>query len=99
MDLTPFFTPWFDSHLLPQVQISHDVETAQPGHRLRVRVTQTGNTFVFPLWIEWREDGRKVRRKIVVDKRALSIEIPTDGEPERIRFNPERAVPGRFVYK
>lgn len=96
MDLTAFFEPWFDSHLLPEVRITHSVQPTSGGYRLQAQVTQAGKAFVFPLWIEWRENGRRVRHKVIVDDRSASFEFRTGQEPKRIRFNPERAVPGRF---
>ena len=98
-ELTAFFEPWFNSHLLPDVRITHAVEPANGGYRLQVRVTQTGTTFVFPLWIEWRENGQRIRRKMVIDGRAASVEFQTEQEPRRIRCNPDMAVPGRFAIK
>ncbi len=98
-DLTAFFEPWFNSHLLPEARITHSVEPAAGGYRLKVQVTQTGSTFVFPLWIEWRENDQLVRRKMVVDSRTTSMEFLTEQEPERIRYNPDKAIPGRFVTK
>ena len=97
MDLTAFFEPWFDSHLLPEVRITHSLQPAGEGYRLQCQVTQAGKTFVFPLWIEWRENGRQVRHKVIVDDRSVSFEFRTGQEPKRIRFNPEKAVPGRFT--
>jgi len=97
MDLTAFFEPWFDSHLLPEVQITHSTQPTSDGYLLQVRVTQVGTKFMFPLWVEWRESGRRVRRKMVVDDRSTSFEFRTAQEPKKIRFNPEKAVPGRFT--
>jgi hypothetical protein len=51
---------------------------------------------VFPLWVTWRENGKDMRRMILVDKQAVETEFTTGHRPEKIKFNPEKSVPGKF---
>ncbi len=98
-DLTPFFEMWFNSHLLPMVTVTHSLHEEADGYLLKFNVTQSQNEFIFPLWIEWQEQGRKVRKQIIVDERAVNYEIRTSQKPEKIKINPEAAVPGKFRFK
>ncbi len=96
VDLSTFFEMWFNSYHLPEVQVSHSLEPIPDGYRLKVRVFQTGPRFVFPLWVTWRENGNDMRRMIVIDRQAVETEFMTRHRPDKIKFNPERAVPGEF---
>jgi hypothetical protein len=96
MDLTVFFDQWFNSHLLPAVSITHTTGTAPDGFRLQVSVTQTGTKFVFPLWVEWKEEGQTVRRQMLVAERTVAAEFKTSVRPHKIKINPDKAVPGKF---
>jgi hypothetical protein len=100
LDLTGFFEMWFNSYLLPNVRITHTSHAVpQGGYRLQIRIEQTGSPFMFPLWVEWRENGRTVRRMIVVEGRSTQVEFNTGYRPEKLKFNPEKAVPGKFTIK
>ncbi len=93
-DLKPFFDRWLGSHLLPEIRASHSVQTVAGRPVLRVQVTQTGPAFVFPLWIAWTEDGRKVRRSLDMDAASKTFDIPCAGHPSRVRFDPDGIFPG-----
>ncbi len=98
-DLDAFFSLWFDSHELPSLRVSHSVFQTEAGDFLKIAIHQEGKAFVFPLWVEWQE-GRvgKVRREmIVVDLPTQEFEFRIQGAPSKIRFNPDRAVPGKMV--
>ena len=100
LDLTGFFDMWFNAYVLPNVRVSHTSQAApQGGFRLQIRVEQTGSPFMFPLWVEWRENGRTVRRKFVVEGRSTRVEFDTGYRPEKLKVNPENAVPGKFTIK
>jgi len=95
-ELQGFFDPWLHSHRLPDVAVAHDVVSTSEGKRLRFDFVQRGESFVFPLWIEWRERGVTVRKKILIDQQRVVREFPVDARPGKIRVNPETAVPGKF---
>ncbi|NOR15638.1 MAG: hypothetical protein GQ544_08040, partial [Candidatus Aminicenantes bacterium] len=98
-DLNPFFEMWFNSHLLPKVTVTHSLHKEADGYRLKFNVTQSQNKFIFPLWIEWREQGRKVRKLVVIDNMAVNYETRASRKPEKIKINPDAAVPGEFRFK
>jgi hypothetical protein len=95
-DVAPFFRAWFNSSALPEIMVSHTVEKSPQGFLLKFHIVQTKNLFIFPLWVEWIEDGKKTKKMIVVDKREHNVEFPLSHKPTKIRINPDEAVPGFF---
>jgi len=95
-DLKAFFDGWFESYFLPEVRVTSAAQTQGGEHVLKFRVTQTRGVFVFPLWVTWEENGRKVRKMLEVNAAAQDFEFRTAGRPGRIKINPDKAVPGDF---
>ena len=98
-NLRPFFNNWFNSHLLPEVLVSHFIQTGSDGDSLIFDLTQTRSLFMFPLWLEWQENRKKIRKKVIVDEKVSSFSFKLTGKPTRIKINPNRAVPGTFIVK
>jgi len=96
-DLKLFFKRWFHSYHLPEVKVTYSLDKEGSSYILRLSVIQDERYFVFPLWLEWREKGNKVREKIVVDKKGISVEFKLKNKPKKIKINPDDAVPGRFI--
>jgi aminopeptidase N len=97
-DLKEFFQGWFSSWELPEVRTSW-TETAVPdGFRLDLRVTQLKGRFVFPLWIEWSRGAETGRTMVVVDEAVEEASVVLPVRPEKVRVNPDRAVPGKFLF-
>ena len=95
-DLEPFFRAWFRSYTLPEVKVSHSTERIQEEYRLEFHIVQLKDPFIFPLWVEWIQDGKKIRKMIVVDKKKHSVEFKLNHKPKKIRINPDQAIPGHF---
>lgn len=95
-DWTPFFDRWFGSHLLPEVKVEKHLIREEEGYVLKFDIVQYTEAFMFPLWVEWIEDGKKVRKMIVIDRREQEAEFRLDHKPKKIRINPDEAVPGKF---
>ena len=95
-DLKPFFRAWFRSYTLPEVKVSHSAEKIQEEYRLKFHITQRKDPFIFPLWVEWIQDGEKIRKMIVVDKKEQIVEFMLSHKPKKIKINPDKAVPGHF---
>ena len=95
-DLDPFFRAWFRSYTLPEVKVSHSAERAQEEYRLKFHIVQLTDPFIFPLWVEWIQDGKKIRKMIVVDKKEHTVEFKLNHKPKKIRINPDKAIPGHF---
>lgn len=93
-DLGDFFRGWFSAWELPVVRTSWSETPVAEGVRLDVRIVQTRGRFVFPLWIEWTVGKRTGRTMVVVDKTTEDVSLTLPGRPSRVRFNPDRAVPG-----
>lgn len=98
-ELDAFFTPWFDSHLLPEVRVAYLIDKKEAGNILRVRVDQANDVFVFPLWVEWdEENGRSLHReKLIIEKKTQEFEISLSAKVKKIRINPDKAVPGKLI--
>jgi hypothetical protein len=97
-DLNGFFRLWFDSHLLPEAQIDHRIEKQGSGGILKVTVSQLNEEFTYPLWIAWEEgNGLKHREKVIIDRKTQEFEFLLSGPLRELEFNPDKAVPGRFL--
>ena len=95
-DLKAFFQGWFYSHELPEVQASWTVTNAPEGARLDLLLTQHKGRFVFPLWVECVVAGRAERNLVLVDEAREKVSLVLTGRPDKVRINPDRAVPGKF---
>ncbi len=95
-DLKEFFKGWFFSHELPEVHTTWTETPVPDGIRLDIQVTQARGRFVFPLWVEWSQAGQTDRRMIVVDKTNEKVSLILPRRPDRVRINPDKAVPGKF---
>ena len=97
-DLTAFFQPWFDSHVLPDVQVRTHTEKLESGVLLKITVSQLNADFVFPLWIAWEDElGTRRRERLIVDRKNQAFELSLPGPPRKLDVNPDRAVPGKFL--
>jgi len=96
-DLTNFFKSWFNSYLLPEIKVDHSVKKGKDGLLLEVRVNQPKENFVFPLWIDWMENGRRIKKLLIVDGRTEVFEFELKEKPKKVRINPDNALPGKFL--
>jgi aminopeptidase N len=95
-DLKAFFQGWFSSYELPEVQTTWTETPVPEGVRLDIRVSQIKGRFVFPLWVEWSRAGVSGRRMFVVDETTEEVSLTLPRRPDKVRFNPDKAVPGKF---
>ncbi len=95
-DLKMFFKNWFGSYTLPKVKVSHSIQKSIDGYILKLKIIQMKDVFIFPLWIEWKENGDRIRRMVVVDEKNEEFEIKLRVKPYKIEINPDNAVPGKF---
>jgi len=95
-DLRIFFKNWFGSYTLPAVKVSHSFQKSGDGYILKLKINQMKDIFVFPLWVEWKENGDRIRRMVVVDERNEEFDIELRVKPQKIEVNPDNAVPGKF---
>jgi hypothetical protein len=95
-DLKKFFRDWFDSYALPKVSVSHSVQKSSDGYILKLKINQIKEVFIFPLWIEWIENGDRFRRMVIVDEKNEEFELDLRVKPQKIEINPDNAVPGKF---
>lgn len=95
-DLRIFFKNWFGSYTLPAVKVSHSIQKSGDGYILKLKIDQMKDVFIFPLWVEWKENGDRVRRMVVVDERNEEFDIVMRVKPQKIEINPDNAVPGKI---
>ena len=95
-DLKAFFRGWMYSWELPDVRTTWTETPVAEGVRIDFRVTQVKGRFVFPLWVEWTRKGESGRTLIVVDAATATASLTLPGRPDKIRVNPDKAVPGKF---
>ena len=96
IDLAVFFRNWFDSYVLPEVKTSHSVLKGEGRYILKLRITQPKELFVFPLWVEWNENGNRVKKRLIIDEQNEEFDFESRSKPRKIKINPNKAVPGRF---
>ncbi len=92
-----FFSNWFYSHVLPEVNIRYSIRKQKKEYVFQFNVNQIKSDFVFPLWIRWKENGKTVNRKFVVDEKYKEFRIRLTNIPKKIEFNPSNQVPGEFI--
>ena len=96
-ELDAFFSPWLETHLLPEIKVSYRTEKGASGHVLKFRVEQKNGVFVFPLWLEWQgRNGSRGRQKVIVEDSSQVFDLVLPAEPRKVKFNPDMAVPGKF---
>jgi len=95
-DLKIFFKRWFYSYVLPEVEVSRTLQKGEGGYILKLKVTQLKDIFVFPLWVEWKENGEKVRKILLIDEKNEEFEFEISNKPSKFKVNPTKAVPGKF---
>jgi hypothetical protein len=96
LDLNDFFNHWLDSYKLPEVEIRKSIQKTGDEYLLRLYLEQTGLPFVFPLWVEWKESGQKIRQKVLVNKERDQFIFTCKEKPKNIKINRDNAVPGKF---
>jgi len=97
-DLKGFFKGWFFSYELPEVRTTWTGTPVSEGVRLDIRVSQVKGRFVFPLWVEWSRAGESGRKMFVVDETTEEVSLTLPWRPNKVRINPDKAVPGKFYY-
>jgi len=95
-DLGAFFECWFDSYTLPEVRVSHSLQKGKDGYILEFRANQPKEIFVLPLWVEWMENGERVKKLLIIDEKNKEFEFEVKDKPKKIRINPDDALPGKF---
>ena len=95
-DLKEFFRGWLYDWQLPDVRMAWTETPVADGVRIDLKVTQVKGRFVFPLWVEWTCQGKTGRTLVVVDEPAKTVSFVLPGKPDRLRINPDHAVPGKF---
>ncbi len=95
-ELKPFFEGWFKSHDLPQVRSSYSVVKKDKKYFLEFSFSQPKSFFIFPLWIEWNLEGKKIIKKLIIKRLNNRFSFWLEAKPKKIKINSYEAVPGKF---
>jgi len=79
-DMSLFFNAWFESYLLPDIDVSRNVQKTETGCRLEVVVEQRKGLFVFPLVLEWEEGNRRVVKRVIIRQKKESFAFNCGGK-------------------
>jgi len=96
LDAASFFNPWFNSHGLPDIDVSQSVGRTESGYRMEVVFKQRRDLFVFPLDLEWNEEGRRVIKTVTIRNKQERFVFDCEGKPRGFRVNPGNIIPGKF---
>jgi aminopeptidase N len=99
LNLDQFFNNWFYSYELPEVHVFYNVSKSLNSYNLNIRLIQKKNNFLFPLWLQWKEGEKLVKKKIIVNSKEVNVGWHLDFLPKEIKVNPFYAVPGKFLLK
>jgi hypothetical protein len=96
-DLKKFFSAWFYSYTLPDVEVYWKISKLNGIQTLILKVVQKGDIeFVFPLPIEWKDDGDKKKEEIIVSEREAIFKFQLKGELKSLKINKPKIIPGNF---
>lgn len=96
-ELGKFFSAWFYSYTLPDVEIYWKIEKINSVQNLILKVLQKGEIeFVFPLPLEWKEGGKKRKEEIIVSKGEEIFKFPITGKIGSLKVNKPKTIPGNF---
>jgi|GEM_PF-186664 len=99
-DLQAFFRLWFDSYLLPNIRAHYTLEKGRASVTLKIRLSQLNESFAFPLWVSWEDEtGVRRREKLIVEKKQEEFVLELQTLPHRLELNPDKAVPGKFLWQ
>lgn len=96
-DLRKFFFAWFYNYTLPDVEVYWKIEKLNDIQTLILKVVQKGDIeFVFPLPLEWKDDGEKKKEEIIVSEREAIFKFQLKGKVKSLKVNKPKIVPGNF---
>ncbi|MFQ6083131.1 MAG: M1 family metallopeptidase [Candidatus Aminicenantia bacterium] len=98
-NLDKFFENWFYSYQLPEVIVYYNVKKTDQKYNLTLQIIQRKEDFIFPLWIQWKENKIVKNEKIIIDGREIKLSWKLDYYPQELKINPYLAVPGKFSLK
>lgn len=95
-ELGGFFGKWLYSYELPSVRSNWSEEKTGDGYTLKLKISQIGEGFEFPLTVQWSEGKVERRESVRVEGSVQEFTWHAGVKPSRFRVNPDGLVPGRF---
>lgn len=95
-DLKAFVQSWFERYSLPHIRVQTSLESEANRSRLKVKVEQAGEVFVFPLTLEWKEGTSLRREKIIIKEKVQEFSFLVAAKPQNFKVNADAAVPGQL---
>ncbi len=96
-DLRKFFAAWFYNYTLPDIEVYWKITKLDGIQNLILKIVQKGDVeFVFPLPIEWKDDGEKKREEIIVFEKEATFRFQVKGKVKSLKVNSPKIIPGNF---
>jgi aminopeptidase N len=97
-DLDRFFYDWTQRPRSPVLEIRSEYLTESKKVELRVKQTQSGEAFHFPLTVllQCESSSQLVTYKEEIKEKEHTFTIPVPGRPKRMEIDPEQAVLAEF---
>lgn len=94
-DLVWFFSQWYYSNGHPKLSISYENDLL--GDLVKVKVTQSGKEFDFPLAITIYEEEEERTYNVFVDGKQKTFEFPFKREPKLIKVNSDHVLLAEII--
>ena len=99
LDLAQHFDQWVHSPGLPEFSLSWSRRSPEAPTRVTVEQTHslqpgTPTVFITPVEIQWRTSEGIQSKRVLLDQRKQTFELPTSGELVWVRFDPLQWIPG-----
>ncbi len=96
-DLRKFFSAWFYNYTLPDIEVYWKIAKLNGIQNLILKIVQKGDVeFVFPLPIEWKDEGEKKREEIIVSEKETTFQFQVKGKVKSLKVNSPKIIPGNF---
>lgn len=89
-DLMWFFSQWYYSNGHPRLTVSYQNDLL--SDKVKVKITQSGKEFDFPITITVYEKDTKQTYKVFVDRKEKVFEFPFKKEPKLIKVNSDHVL-------
>ena len=88
-DLEGFFYQWLYRPEIPVLDIEWNYSARRKELTLNLRQMQEGESFDFPLTVEFEVSGKKIREEIRVHQKRSTFTIKLDNKPEKVIVDPD----------
>jgi len=94
-DLVWFFSQWYYSNGHPRLKVSY--ENDYISQKVKVKISQSGKEFDFPLAIKVYEEETSQKYKVFVDRKEKIFEFPFKKAPKLIKINSDHVLLAEII--